>query len=299
MSAKIITLRCPSCGSADSVDGQVLGFGLEFTCKHCASKSVLIQNNELYVPRPGERVCVPCGRVSSAEAKFCQCGASLVRRCVSCGREIAIDHVVCDYCGWSLQDVSPISLEGRAVRAKRALAEFESSDEGVSRKALADLFDCAPPEQLAETLEKMARAKHRWSEAMLYMFQQCGRDSLPALSHLRTIENYRLTARAVICLVIRNEPLAEDASLLEEILRDDAPSSLRQVVIEALGHCGPPAIRTLVPLLENDEDSDAAWNALLRIGTPALAPLRAARGFFASAKMKTRAKYLIGMIERH
>jgi hypothetical protein len=41
-----------------------------------------------------------CGRVARGEARFCQCGASLVRTCHWCYREVPVDHPRCDICGW-------------------------------------------------------------------------------------------------------------------------------------------------------------------------------------------------------
>ncbi len=80
-------------------------FGAEFRCDHCGVISVLIIDRALVplstLQRQGEKVCVACGRIALREARFCQEGHALVRRCVyqNCGQEFAIDHQRCDFCG--------------------------------------------------------------------------------------------------------------------------------------------------------------------------------------------------------
>jgi len=60
---------------------------------------MLVINQQLYVPRPHEHVCVKCGRVASPGARFCQCRAPLLRACWSCLAENPIDDEVCSQCG--------------------------------------------------------------------------------------------------------------------------------------------------------------------------------------------------------
>jgi RecJ-like exonuclease len=80
-------------------------FGAEFRCDHCGIISVLIIDRALVplstLQRQGERVCIACGRIALREARFCQEGHALVRRCcyTNCGQEFAIDHQRCDFCG--------------------------------------------------------------------------------------------------------------------------------------------------------------------------------------------------------
>ena len=101
MSSQIVPLKCPSCGNSNNVIANELRFGYEFRCQFCSTVSILVINEQLYIPRPGERVCVKCGRVSSSESRYCQCGASLIRICInsSCKREILVSHEICEYCG--------------------------------------------------------------------------------------------------------------------------------------------------------------------------------------------------------
>jgi biotin carboxyl carrier protein len=86
-----------------------MAFGAEFRCDHCGISSVLIVDRAL-VPlntllKQGEKVCSTCGRMALREARFCQEGHVLIRRCVyhNCHREFPSDHQRCDFCG-RLQD---------------------------------------------------------------------------------------------------------------------------------------------------------------------------------------------------
>ena len=99
MSNKTIPLKCPSCGNSSNLTAKELQFGFEFKCQFCSTISILVINDQLYIPSPGEHVCVKCGRVSVPDARFCQCGASLTRKCSGCHKEIPILHEICDYCG--------------------------------------------------------------------------------------------------------------------------------------------------------------------------------------------------------
>jgi len=102
---KIVALRCPSWGGGASQPSRELSFGAEFRCDHCGVISVLIIDRALVplstLQRQGEKVCIACGRIALREARFCQEGHALGRRCVylHCGQEFAIDHQRCDFCG--------------------------------------------------------------------------------------------------------------------------------------------------------------------------------------------------------
>jgi len=124
MDTKFVTLSCPKCGSSEQTLDQELRFGIEYKCKHCGSTSVLIINNRLYMPLPGEKVCLACGRVADRDARFCQCGQPLVRRCINpdCLREFPVDHLVCDYCGWK-QEILPNSEEGNWLEFQHAMRD--------------------------------------------------------------------------------------------------------------------------------------------------------------------------------
>ena len=128
METKIIALNCPSCGNSGSISGKDLRFGFHFTCGYCGTHSILVINQELYVPKPQEHVCPQCGRVARPGARFCQCRSSLVRSCWHCHAEIPIDDEVCDRCG-------------------KARMDYEKSDDKL-------LMDCVEEEMRASKSEK-------------------------------------------------------------------------------------------------------------------------------------------------
>ena len=83
----------------------------------------------------GEKVCTVCGRVAQREARFCQEGHALVRKCVKCLTEFAIDHQRCDSCGW-LQSVKPGTAEGNALAFDRAVSDLADPSHEVFDPAL-------------------------------------------------------------------------------------------------------------------------------------------------------------------
>jgi hypothetical protein len=99
MDVKIIALNCPSCGNSSNVQGKDARFGFHFTCKHCGTQSMLVINQQLYIPQPNEHVCIKCGKVARPGARFCQCRSPLLKRCWSCQSEIPVDDEVCSQCG--------------------------------------------------------------------------------------------------------------------------------------------------------------------------------------------------------
>ena len=100
---KILPLRCPSCGGAASQPSREMAFGAEFSCDHCGVTSVLIIDRALValgaLEQQGGKVCVVCGRIAPREARFCQAGHELIRRCIYCNREFPVEHQRCDFCG--------------------------------------------------------------------------------------------------------------------------------------------------------------------------------------------------------
>ena len=140
-SHEIVPLQCPSCGSADTGPSKPLAFGAEFTCAKCGDTSVLIINRALLpidaLQKSGERVCVSCGRIALRDARFCQEGHSLVRRCINqdCLKEFAIDHQRCDFCGWA-QEVKPGTVEGAALEIERAINELGDPSHDIVFNAL-------------------------------------------------------------------------------------------------------------------------------------------------------------------
>ena len=155
MDTKLVTLNCPKCGSSEQTIDQELRFGLEYKCKHCGTSSVLIINNRLYMPLPGEKVCLSCGRVAERDARFCQCGQPLVRRCINqdCLREFPIDHLICDYCGWR-QEVSPTSEEGAWLEFQHAMRDFFDPQASIHKSAYDDIMVYLGKCHKKEDLEK-------------------------------------------------------------------------------------------------------------------------------------------------
>ena len=105
MTSHTIPLLCASCGAAPTEPSRELAFGTEFRCDHCGVTSVLIIDRALMplgtLQQHGEKVCTACGRVASREARLCQLGHPLVRRCgfPDCRGEYSVDHQRCDFCG--------------------------------------------------------------------------------------------------------------------------------------------------------------------------------------------------------
>ena len=127
---EIVPLRCPSCGSGINEPSREVAFGAEFRCDVCGISSVLIIDRALVplgtLQKEGEKVCLECGRIAAREARFCQEGHVLVRTCIDryCGREFAVDHLRCDFCGrlqsftW-LVEASELQAAGDHSGAKR------------------------------------------------------------------------------------------------------------------------------------------------------------------------------------
>jgi exoribonuclease R len=95
-------------------------FGAEFRCDNCGVTSVLIIDQAL-VPlstlmKQGEKVCIACGRMELREARFCQEGHALVQECQWCGKEFAVDHQRCDYCGKLVTDSLDGVFQGTVTR---------------------------------------------------------------------------------------------------------------------------------------------------------------------------------------
>jgi hypothetical protein len=102
-------------------------FGAEFRCDHCGIRSVLIIDRALVplssLQKQGEKVCTACGRVAQREARFCQEGHALVRKCTKCLAEFAVDHQRCDSCGWP-QSVKLDTVEGESLVFDRAVSDL-------------------------------------------------------------------------------------------------------------------------------------------------------------------------------
>ncbi len=140
-SHEIAPLKCPSCGSSTTGPSKPLAFGAEFSCAHCGSTSVLIINRALLpvdaLQKSGDQVCAICGRVAKLDARFCQDGHSLVRRCLNqeCLKEFPAHHQRCDNCGW-LQDVMPGTPEAADLELESAIRDLSDSSSNVIAAAL-------------------------------------------------------------------------------------------------------------------------------------------------------------------
>ncbi len=116
-------------------------FGAEFRCEHCGVICVLILDRALVplstLQKQGEKVCTTCGRVAPRDARFCQLGHPLIRKCVNqkCFKEFAVDHQRCDYCGW-LQHVKPGTTAAATLEVERAISGLSDPDDRVVWAAL-------------------------------------------------------------------------------------------------------------------------------------------------------------------
>lgn len=153
MEAKIISLSCPNCGNAEQHVTTDIHFGYQFKCGSCGSSSVLIVNNRLYMPMPGERVCTSCGQVAERNARYCQCGRSLVRKCIypTCLKDFPINHEICDHCGWD-QNIEPFSNEGKKQRVIQSIRDMSDPDPRVSAAAYKYAQDTLLKQQDAQIL---------------------------------------------------------------------------------------------------------------------------------------------------
>jgi len=151
MDTQIIALKCPSCGNTNNVAEKEINYGYEFTCKQCLTTSVLVINKQLYTPKPGEHICIVCGRVTASDVRFCQCGASLVRKCINpkCLKEFPVDHRLCDYCGWP-QDVEESSRVGGDIKIQRAIKDLSDPDPKIQISACQAIAAIGPDAYSAE-----------------------------------------------------------------------------------------------------------------------------------------------------
>jgi hypothetical protein len=128
---EIIPLRCPACSGAINQPTRETTFGAEFRCEICGITSVLIINQALVplstLQKLGIKVCTICGRVAQSEARFCQEGHALIRKCLKCLKEFAVDHQRCDFCGW-IQSVNPNSDGGVAIAFEGAINDLADPD---------------------------------------------------------------------------------------------------------------------------------------------------------------------------
>ncbi len=298
MNAQIIALQCPQCGGTDTVDARVARFGYEFTCKHCKTTSVLVINSKLHIRTGGEHVCVDCGRVASSNARYCQCGASLVAQCRSCLKEFPVDHTLCDFCGWP-SGLDPSSPEGHVVRSRRAIKELTNYDPNSVAAGFKELACIAPTQEAAEAVLAyyQRRPKAPFRGHALFVLGKMGPIGVAALVEISKTE---LCPELIESLSQSGEAGAK--ALLEVIPRamrtkPSADFSPAPGLISKLGKCGPSAIPILMEYLLVQGFSAYAREALVQIGTPAIPELKRLTGFFADWDNKQLAKRVIQEIE--
>ena len=146
-------------------------YGYQFTCPHCQTTSVLIIDKQLYTPKLGEHVCITCGRIAVPNARFCQCGASLVRRCnhPDCLKEFPVDHNICDFCGWP-QDISPTSDKGLDFIVQKAINSLYDLNISVRKTALSEISRIGPKASVAiPVIANLYRKSNDFEEKYLFI----------------------------------------------------------------------------------------------------------------------------------
>lgn len=226
MSPRTVRLQCPSCGGTADLDSAQVSFGLKFQCAFCRTTSILVIDNQLYEPRPGEVACPECGRVSPPTASFCQCGVSLRVACTNCLDRIPLSHTICDHCGWP-RAVDPHTDKGRMLRAARWAESLTDPDPAVRLRAATQL--ASAPEIAPETMEKIVAALKEWPSD----------DPEGAMEAIRSLS--------------RTSGAPGLADLLVEVARrfvHDGRHPMLQVVCEELSRLGPTAASTIPWLLD-------------------------------------------------
>jgi HEAT repeat protein len=281
---EIVALRCPSCGNSSTVPERELRFGYQFTCPYCQTVSVLIINRQLYIPLPGERVCVECGRVAPRGARFCQCGSSLVRKCINpkCFKEFPVDHDICDYCGWP-QDVEPSSEAGVKLRVQRAIRDLSNPDPKIRGAACEALWEIGPA-AVPALADLIKRSGNRDAlEAACWALKEIGpaaSEAVPALADLMVRSEDEDVLRAARWALKEIAPAAVPA--LADLIERSKDKEVFERACWALKEIAPAAVPALADLIgrsRNEGVLRAACWALWEIGpaaseaVPALADL--------------------------
>ena len=265
-SVEIVALRCPSCGNTSNVPEKELKFGYQFICQYCGTVSVLIINRMLYIPLPGEKVCVNCGRVVQRDARFCQCGASLVRTCIFCQKEFPVDHNVCDYCGWP-QDVEPSSKAGIKLRVQRAISDLSNLDWKIQKKAC-DALIAIGPAAVPALADLIRRSEDRgviaWACAALEAIGPAASEAVPALADLiRRSEDREVIWSACEALIAIGPAASEAVPALADFIRrsEDEKVILRvcevlEARLKGIGPAASKAVPALVADLISEEVAD-------------------------------------------
>ena len=220
--SETVALRCPSCGSAETIGACEVRFGFHFTCQHCKASSVLIVGRQLYVPRPGEHICIECGQVAPRDARYCQCGRNLVHKCSSrfCEKEIPIEHGICNSCGWP-QSLAWDSPEGAKRELEIALIQLQEG----KYESLSILRQIAPP--------KIA----------ITAFLQYAKDSKDSGGLAYEAEAYKLIGKYA------PEDIQSTAGAVDAIV-GKALESQTSDNIQRLRLCGSAAIPALIGILQ-------------------------------------------------
>ncbi|MBN1284742.1 MAG: HEAT repeat domain-containing protein [Anaerolineae bacterium] len=282
MGAEIIALRCPSCGYAENAVKQELRFGYEFTCARCGTVSMLILNHQLYMPRPGEIICMQCGRVAARGARFCQCSAPLVTRCVNpdCLREFPVHHAICDYCGWP-QEVAPSSPGAVGIKIERAILRLFDPDKSVRDDALGTLrrIEGAAPSVVAAMIEALKQGPdRRWARACWVLAQledpAAVVEAAPALLRALAAHDEKARRYAHRALVGAGEAAAPALGDALKHSQDPDPDLHLAIcnVLADLGAAAAPAVPALIQALlyaPRPDVQEAAARALRKVGPPA------------------------------
>lgn len=241
MNPTVEPLVCPQCGNSRNVVEKAYKFGAEFRCEVCGTTSILITNQQLYQPRPGDLICVSCGRVSPPNARYCQCGADLQRKCIHCLEEFPVFHTICDHCGWP-QEIPVQSQEGYILTVQRWIKALNDPDERVRRQAHQQLMDIShPPDYLMPTL-------------------------LIGVKHYRTVP---LVQQVCVQLLARMQPapIAELLDVMDKVTGAEAIEALCSPLGNSREHLDRIQPR-LLALLDKPPIVWAAYETLYKLGTP-------------------------------
>ncbi|MBZ0306512.1 MAG: HEAT repeat domain-containing protein [Anaerolineae bacterium] len=241
MNPTVEPLVCPQCGNSRNVVEKEYKFGAEFRCEVCGTTAILITNQQLYQPHPGDLICVSCGRVSPPNARYCQCGADLQRKCIHCLEEFPVFHTICDHCGWP-QDIPVQSREGYILNVQRWIKALSDPDENIQQQAHQQLMDIIhPPDYLMSTF-------------------------LTGINHYRTVP---LIQQVCVQLLARIQPAPADELL--DVLDKVTGAEAIEALCQALGN-SPERLDRIQPrllaLLDKLPIVWAAYETLYKLGTP-------------------------------
>jgi hypothetical protein len=302
METQILALKCPSCGNTSNLPGKEAHYGFQFACEHCQTTSVLVINKQLYTPRLGEHICISCGRIAIPDARFCQCGAALVRRCdnLNCLKEISVDHSICDFCGWP-QFNSPKTDEGEEKILKDAISNLHDINIRVREEALQNIRRLAMKASAAIPViydfYKNSSDLHEQNK-FIDTLGELGELAIPYLIKIlsSTDSNIRKTA---LQNIIRIGPKASVVIPgLPDLYKKSISNEEKNAFLGALVNLGESAIPVLIEILCSESDDymlSSVQFSLEQFGVKVLPALR--RLLTGTIPEKTRA-ITINIIER-